>query len=300
MRKYFLLLLPLFCITPLSAQDTIFKKGGGLIPCKVAEVGEVVIFSQKGSDAGSKYLIAKSEIISIHYANGTRDDFDVANQTVQQEELFVKEEKPLKPLCRYAVYSELEKMLISETNVGFEYRFNRYMSLDLNIGHIHYNSLFDPWVFSPSQNDWPGTVYRGTSYRFGLKMFPSPKKRNYIAIKGLWKTMYYSGMKFLDMKSGYSLTTQRSESATVRGLEIEGGHEFNLAEGHILFELFYGIGFRVRERNYTTYSQTENGSFPVPAGMGTYPTGSYVLIQKYPTLELGFKMGFCFGKLKAE
>jgi hypothetical protein len=298
MRKLFILILFLFCGTLLNAQDTIFKKGGGFIPCKVTEVGEVIIFNQNAAGTNSRFAISKSEINSIHYANGTRDYFNQASQ--QMENSSMLDEKPFLPLYQVAIYTELMKMVISEVNIGLTYRFNRYVGLDLNVGHIYYNPVFDPFILSPSQNDWPGTVYKGTSYRLGIKIFPNPGKRNYIAIKGLLKTMYYSGINFLDMTNGYSITTLRSESAVVKGMEVEGGKEFITAEGHLLIEVFYGIGIRLKERNYTTYSEMLDGRFNVPAGQGAYPIGSFTKTQVFPTLELGFKMGFCFGKPRHE
>jgi hypothetical protein len=62
----------------LSAQDTIYKRAGGVIPAKILEIG-IKDISYKRTDIsdGPLFIINKNEIHKIKYANGAIDSFKV-------------------------------------------------------------------------------------------------------------------------------------------------------------------------------------------------------------------------------
>jgi hypothetical protein len=68
--------------------DTIFLKSGGLLLGKVEEIGQTEIKYRKCNNlTGPIISIAKSEVTTIHYSNGTRDFFDpsdayIPNRTI--------------------------------------------------------------------------------------------------------------------------------------------------------------------------------------------------------------------------
>lgn len=74
MRKIFILLS--FVSLNVSAQDVIVKKDGSTILSKVIEVNQKDIRYKKHSNQnGPTYTIDKSEIMTINYENGEKDDF---------------------------------------------------------------------------------------------------------------------------------------------------------------------------------------------------------------------------------
>ena len=62
--------------TSIYSQDVIVKKDGSTILSKVLEVGEEYVKYKKWSNTqGADYTIKVTEILSINYENGDKDDF---------------------------------------------------------------------------------------------------------------------------------------------------------------------------------------------------------------------------------
>lgn len=81
MKKLFLLSM-LFCASVSFSQDVIVKKDGSTIISKVLEINTSDIKYKKQSNLnGPTYTISKSEIMSINYANGEKDDFNEPTTT---------------------------------------------------------------------------------------------------------------------------------------------------------------------------------------------------------------------------
>lgn len=76
--KQLLVMFMLLCSTVVFAQDVIVKKDGSTILAKVLEVNTDNIKFKKHSNLnGPTYTIEKSEIISINYENGEKDNFSL-------------------------------------------------------------------------------------------------------------------------------------------------------------------------------------------------------------------------------
>lgn len=86
MRKLFILLS--FVSLNVSAQDVIVKKDGSTILSKVLEVNQKDIRYKKYSNQnGPTYTIDKSEIMTVNYENGEKDDFRTSdNKDVKNDE----------------------------------------------------------------------------------------------------------------------------------------------------------------------------------------------------------------------
>ncbi len=183
------------------------------------------------------------------------------------------------------------QMRINEYNIYLEYRINYQHSIGCEFGKIYYNREFDPWKISPSQNKFPGTVYDGLGLRIYLKRYSLKNPTKYWNFIVPVKIMSYDSLEFTDMYNGESDWAKytRSENAFLVGLDIYRGHEFDIFHQIIMFDIFYGIGFRIRHREYTTHISLRNGSI---YGIPKPPIGSFKINQFLPTINIGIKVGF--------
>lgn len=75
MKKFFIYIM-LLTSASIYSQDVIVKKDGSTILSKVLEVGEEYVKYKKWSNTqGADYTIKVTEILSINYENGDKDDF---------------------------------------------------------------------------------------------------------------------------------------------------------------------------------------------------------------------------------
>lgn len=85
MKKLFILLS--FITLNVSAQDVIVKKDGSTILSKVLEINkEDIKYKKFSNQKGPTYTINKSEIMSINYENGEKDDFSSDSSTKKSNE----------------------------------------------------------------------------------------------------------------------------------------------------------------------------------------------------------------------
>ena len=84
--KQLLVLLMLLCSSIAFAQDVIVKKDGSTILSKVIEIGQSEVKYKKHSNPeGPTYTIKISDLLSINYQNGEKEDFSntsIANETI--------------------------------------------------------------------------------------------------------------------------------------------------------------------------------------------------------------------------
>ena len=86
--KHLLFVTFLFFSLSVSAQDVIVKKDGSTILSKVLEVNVADIKYKKFSNLnGPTYTITKSEIMSINYENGEKDDFCSTHSTSENTDI---------------------------------------------------------------------------------------------------------------------------------------------------------------------------------------------------------------------
>ena len=74
-------LLPIFLLVNFTgfSQDTLFTKNGKTLPVKVVEIGLNEIHYRNISDPDKLCTMSMSDVNSIHYANGTKDEFYYVN-----------------------------------------------------------------------------------------------------------------------------------------------------------------------------------------------------------------------------
>lgn len=91
--KNLLVFLFLLCSASVSAQDVIVKKDGSTILSKVIEIGtSEVKYKKYTNQNGPTYSISKSEIQTINYENGEREDFSQSAAIVQDRATYVQED----------------------------------------------------------------------------------------------------------------------------------------------------------------------------------------------------------------
>ena len=74
--RLLLLVMTIWPVNTAYAQDVIVKKDGSTILSNVLEINETNIRYKRFSNQGGPiYTINKSEIMSINYENGEKDDF---------------------------------------------------------------------------------------------------------------------------------------------------------------------------------------------------------------------------------
>ncbi|MFI5151468.1 MAG: hypothetical protein ACHQRM_17205 [Bacteroidia bacterium] len=194
--------------------------------------------------------------------------------------------------------TDLVKTSINEFQVIGEYRLSPFFSVGIIYGKVFRNPAFDPWfsLFVNNQ-DWPGTAYHGDAYTALLKFYPFQKKWRYLALKGVYKSICYSGQDFTERAEYYHYYyAHRSENARVTGFDLVYGKYRFLGVRPVPIEVFYGVGYRVRERNVTTYSESYDNRQPIryyknDPRFGTFPVSEH-LEQTYLTLQLGILIGF--------
>lgn len=77
MKRLFIL-LTVFLVASVQAQDVIVKKDGSTILSKVLEVNQDNVRYKKHSNpTGPTYTVSISDIMAVNYANGEKDTFDV-------------------------------------------------------------------------------------------------------------------------------------------------------------------------------------------------------------------------------
>jgi hypothetical protein len=312
MKKFLTFLGFCFCLNSF-AQDTLIWKNGNRMLVHILSVDSVVLRCQVPDEAnGEKFSVAISELAAVHYENGIVRSAEEVVLSSEEEKKFKAEEKRSKAEYHFHEYradlrpkpdpagfritsvtTDLVPGLINEFNLCAEFKINYTYSIRIGYGKLFYNGAFDPFVFSPSQSEWPGTVYEGDAGMIYLKHYNAYKQGKYFSIGGIYKDMYYSNHSFLDIIDREPFHYVRSEHATVRGFDLVWGRQYYSGNGHILIEFNYGFGMRSRSRYFTTYS-VDYESSPVPPLYSPIPYGPGELKQVYPTIHLGLLIGFCF------
>ena len=286
MRKLFVLFF--FCISLHSfSQDTLIWKSGKRMVAHVLAVDSFVRCEDSDHHIIERFSVRTSELASVHYAGGRIGRFNKSSGALELDP------DPVRFRITY-LSTDLIQDAINEFNFGFEFKLNATYSFRIAYGKLYYNINFDPFILSPSQAEWPGTVYSGDAGMIYFKRYSSDVKGRYFSIGGIYKSMYYSNRKFIDMIGGHEYYFIRSEHADVKGFDVMWGRQFY--PGGVLVEFNCGIGFRSRDRNITTYSVDLGGYSPgtLPAQYSPIAYGPLELRQTYAVIHLGLLIGLGF------
>ena len=177
----------------------------------------------------------------------------------------------------------------------------KHHSFGLCIGEIYDNPEFDPRPLSKSQNNQPGTVYKGyvTRLYYNYYFFNKDYKRlnfgTYISPQIIYKNLYYNNKTFIDANAnqGSSITYTRNEKTNIIGGDLVVGCYIALrikkSKEYFFFNPYLGMGFNKRNRNIETlsiYDRGYHGDKPV--------LGNEIKNTKYVTIVCGIKVGILF------
>jgi len=91
MKKWILFCLILTASNIINAQDTLYMRSGVNILAKVTEVGTSEIKYKKVDNLnGPTFVALKSDLLSINYENGTKDDYSKVPKLEGNVDLFTK------------------------------------------------------------------------------------------------------------------------------------------------------------------------------------------------------------------
>ncbi len=174
---------------------------------------------------------------------------------------------------------------INEINFYLDFFISKKHSFGINFSSIYANKAFEVFFLSQDQGDYPGTVWNGLGTRINYKYYYSRTESNFFSLQVLYKNIYYRNQKFINLWGDNDNTFVRSEDAFLLGIDLLHGTHLKKITSNFNFEIFYGLGIRYRERNYTTISSNA-AYFPYPK-----PVGTFTLRQTYPTIIFGLKIG---------
>ena len=195
----------------------------------------------------------------------------------------------------YTISTDLAQYALSQPNIDFEYTTSSSICAGINFGYIMPSLLFKINTLANGQFTEPGTVYSGIAIRLYLKFYGLRHFQNYWCIQGVYKSISFNNVSFEDTYGdAYWNNYTMSEQTSVVGIEILNGHESTTKNRVLNLDLFYGLGFHFRIRNYTI----TNATLSDPHIPGLYPNkpiaynGTYSGTLFLLTPVLGIKIGF--------
>ncbi len=186
----------------------------------------------------------------------------------------------------FSISTDLLQYLVYQPNIGFEYRRKKF-AWGINFGVVHPDPTFYVNPLADGQYTWPGTLYNGEALRAYWKVFFKNNPSSYFCVQAEYKYLWYNNGSFMDMPNGdeFQVNYTMNEKATALGIDVLLGKEW-LAFKIMHFDIFYGIGYHVKYREFTVVTS----NFPYPGDW--MPLGSYKGSVSYPAPILGLKGGF--------
>jgi hypothetical protein len=205
-------------------------------------------------------------------------------QSLMAQEKTLQVQQQQQDTQRISIATEIVQDLMSEFNITAEYKLNRHIALGISPAVIIMNQALAVNPLSGSQDEYPGKVYNGYAIRVFAKRYINKKSRSYFELALIYKSLHYDSVGFTDIVRHY----ERNEKAYVFGVDIIYGFELSRGKKAAFFaDPYLGLGFRGRDRHYTTYNSylSGNASYPPPL-----PTGSFHTEMGTIVLVAGFKI----------
>jgi hypothetical protein len=156
----------------------------------------------------------------------------------------------------FTVSSDLAQYFLCQPNIDLSIRLFHQGAIGVNLGLVEPCLLFAQNPLTSQQYTNPGTVYSGIATRLYFKFYPGKKHKSYWDLQLVYKKLSYNGVGFSDQYGNSVLNIYTmNEHETVYGLEAMHGHELTRENEHLNVDVFYGIGFHERLRNYQVTSE---------------------------------------------
>lgn len=201
---------------------------------------------------------------------------------------------------RYAIHIDMALNILNEKNVGAEIRLSHKISVGATYARVLPSYYLSDHIFVASHHHFPTRIFDGFAFKGFVKCYfenNNYKNKNndyYIQFTALFKNAGY-GYNYVFDGAGDkgSLTSERTnETAKIYGAYLTVGQEMILAK-YAFIDLFFGLAYRYRIRNYTTISSVATKYWGSPE-----PLGTFTVHQHYFAPVIGLKLGFCYQKKK--
>lgn len=198
-------------------------------------------------------------------------------------------------LKSFSISYNVIQACINEQSLYAEFSPFKHHVFGVSVGQIINNRKWEVFPLSPSQNEFPGTVYSGNVYRIKYS-YVFQKWRSfdyYLGAQYIYRDMYYNNKNFRDGGDSYR-DYSRNEKANVFGFDLISGLNWYLSFNKhfaVLTNLYSGFGWRERHRDIETYYIDYHGG---PREKDPPRLGNETKTQRYLVPVLGLKFGLQF------
>jgi hypothetical protein len=258
MKRIFIAMASLLCLTALHAQDKIYRQNGKVVEAKVLEIGSGEIkYRAFNNPDGPIYILETDRIRKIVYENGKEEKF---------EDSFKDPERYTGQLTK-AIKVNFFSPLYGYTEIGYEKSMGVGRSLEFSLGLIGLGkSERIDWYYGQSQNIKRGQrgAFLSGGYKFGKMpsfiLFGKTKMSHIMQgtyVKPILYLGHYKENQVIE-KSGNTHELDK-QNVTFGALQIEFGKQWVFAD-KVIMDLYWGLGYGVdnKEEIYQYY----NGGYP--------------------------------------
>ena len=289
----------------LLSQDTIVKLDRTIIISKVLEIGpKEISYSLYNSPDSTAFVLAKSEIESITYRNGTQEIFNTKKEKIIEKQSYHSSSESTKKEIaraspieirntrkhRFTISTSLFPLILYERIIYIDYCYKYRHSFGFSIGQEYPNSKLEVNILALDQTVDPGLIYEGYSTRLNYKCFITNNRRLSLSTQLLYKTLNYRNHLFMNMYDGTSYFVLRSEDAKVFGIDLLQCFQITKPQSILNLEVFTSIGYRYWARDYTTF-ETYIEHIGRPFIDPEHPLGTYQMNQNKIWFSIGLKLG---------
>lgn len=192
---------------------------------------------------------------------------------------------------RFALHTDVILNLLNEKNIGAEIKLSPVISVGGSYARVLPSDYFGDHMFIASHHNFPPRIFDGFAFKGFIKYYMD-KEDYYFQLSCMYKNSGY-GYNYVFDGAGDkgSLSSIRiNERAQIFGAYLLAGQEFVIAK-YGFIDMFFGLAYRYRIRNYTTLSSISTKYWGRPE-----PLGTFTVSQHYIAPVIGLKLGFCYQK----
>jgi hypothetical protein len=259
MKKYLLFLFFSVSMCKIFAQDKIYKLKGPVVLARVIEIGtDEIKYKLYDNPDGPVYVVDKSSVSKIEYANGT----------VEKYKLSFKDPANYEGQLKQAVKLNFLAPLLGYTQISFEKSISPLKGYELGVGIIgagknyeiddyYINGQYQPY----KRNAFGGFIEAG--YKFNkLPNFWNKGMRMSHIMQGTYvkptATFGYYSDNAINYKTGNPVLEKRNN--VFGAIILNFGHQWVFGD-KFLVDIYYGLGYafdNVKDDNDNSYYSTNN------------------------------------------
>jgi hypothetical protein len=268
MKKIFLLSFASFFAFQLFAQDKIFKKNGPAINAKVIEIGtDEIKYTLTGSPEGPVYVVDKSSLKSITYADGRVEKFQVSYKDPSNYEGQLTKAIKVNFLAPLLGYSEF----------GYEKSISPLKAYEVNLGIIGAgkNLVMDNYYWNGNYQPYKRNAFGAfVDYGYKFKKLPNFFSRgtrmthimqgNYVKPTA---TLGYYTDHALNYKSNMEPSVEKRNNL-FGGITLNFGKQWVFGD-QFLIDAFWGFGYAFDNQKSDYYYNDLRNHFAIQGGAGS-------------------------------